>query len=57
MPLKGAVEYLSPGSLGERKKWAGCVQTRLSEKNRDDARATIERTGRGPQRQTLPRAV
>lgn len=29
----------------------------LSEKNRDDARATIECTGRGPQRQTLPRAV
>ncbi len=33
-----------------------CV-SRLSEKNRDDARATIEYTGRGPQRQTLPRAV
>ncbi len=31
--------------------------SRLSEKNRDDARATIERTGRGPERQTLPRAV
>ncbi len=30
---------------------------RLSEKNRDDARATIECTGRGPKRQTLPRAV
>ncbi len=30
---------------------------RLSEKNRDDARATIEFTGRGPSRQTLPRAV
>ncbi len=30
---------------------------RLSEKNRDDARATIEYTGRGPKRQTLPRAV
>ncbi len=30
---------------------------RLSEKNRDDARATIETTGRGPWRQTLPRAV
>ena len=31
--------------------------TRLSEKNRDDARATIEYTGRWPLRQTLPRAV
>ncbi len=31
--------------------------TRLLEKNRDDARATIEYTGRGPLRQTLPRAV
>ncbi|CUH48356.1 Ribonuclease E [Ruegeria atlantica] len=33
------------------------LDLRLSEKNRDDARATIEYTGRGPQRQTLPRAV
>ncbi len=33
------------------------LDLRLSEKNRDDARATIECTGRGPQRQTLPRAV
>lgn len=33
------------------------LDLRLSEKNRDDARATIEYTGRGPPRQTLPRAV
>ncbi len=43
--------------MGERNKWAGSGKPRLSEKNRDDARATTEYTGRGPQRQTLPRAV
>ncbi len=42
---------------GERNKWAGSARSRLSEKNRDDARATIDFTGRGPKRQTLPRAV
>ena len=43
--------------MGERNKWAGRGISHLSEKNRDDARATIECTGRGPQRQTLQRAV
>ncbi len=42
---------------GERNKWAGSARSRLSEKNRDDARATIDFTGRGPKRQTLLRAV
>ncbi len=38
-------------------EWAGTGKPDLSEKKRDDARASIEHKGRGPKGQALPRCV
>jgi ribonuclease E len=44
-------------NVSEGNEWAGTGTPDLSEKKRDDARASIEHKGRGPTGQALPRCV